>query len=131
MSALAVDLLWVALGSAFGGMARFAVSGIVARGIGELFPWGTMVCNVTGSFAIGAAAAAAYPTQWSGAWPLAVTGFLGCYTTVSSFSLQTLALAREGDTAQAVANILLSLLLCLGAVTAGYAAVHGGIAASP
>lgn len=48
-----------------------------------------------------------------------MTGFLGSYTTVSSFSLQTLALARDGEWTKAAGNVLLSLLLCLAAVAAG------------
>ncbi len=74
--------------SAAGGIARFAVSGLVARGIGETFPWGTMVVNVTGAFAIGFLSMAAQRLSFldrSEAWPLLVTGFLGSYTTVSSF----------------------------------------------
>ena len=115
-------ILWVALGSAAGGVARFAVSGLVARGIGETFPWGTMVVNVTGAFAIGFLSVAAQRLSLFDrpeAWPLIVTGFLGSYTTVSSFSLQTLALARDGETLRAAANIVLTLGLCLAAVTAG------------
>ncbi len=117
-------LMWVALGSAVGGMARFFLSGFVGRRIGETFPWGTTVVNITGALAIGLIAAAAdrgllFDTP--AAWALVVTGFLGSYTTVSSFSLQTLALARDGDWRQAGGNILLSVVLCLCAVATGYA----------
>ncbi len=45
--------LWIAVGSALGGMARFACSGFVARLLGETFPWGTIFVNVVGSFIIG------------------------------------------------------------------------------
>jgi fluoride exporter len=117
--------LWVALGGAFGGMARFWLSGFVARRFGETFPWGTMVINVSGAFVIGvlAASAAGHGVLASvRPWQFAVTGFLGCYTTVSSFSLQTLALARDGETARAAGNVVLSLSLCLIAVTGGFAA---------
>ncbi|WP_199257933.1 fluoride efflux transporter CrcB [Paracoccus binzhouensis] len=125
MGDLAGLLAWVAAGSALGGVARFFVSGLVARGFGETFPWGTMIVNVSGCFAIGALAAV---TRREGllaspeAWALAVTGFLGSYTTVSSFSLQTLALAREGEWLRAIGNIVLSLALCLGAAALGLAA---------
>jgi CrcB protein len=116
--------LWVALGSAVGGMARFFFSGFVGRRIGETFPWGTMVVNVTGAFAIGLIAAAADARLLFDApdvWALIVTGFLGSYTTVSSFSLQTLALARDGDWLRAGGNVLFSLGLCLCAVALGFA----------
>lgn len=118
-------LLWVVLGSALGGPARFFVSGFVGRRTGETFPWGTMAVNVSGAFVIGLIAAAStasgtFATQE--AWQFAVTGFLGAYTTVSSFSLQTLALARDGQMLSAGGNVLLSVGLCLGGVAIGYAA---------
>jgi CrcB protein len=118
-------LVWVALGSAFGGTARFFLSGFVGRRIGETFPWGTMVVNVTGAFAIGVFAAAASghaALQLPASWQFAVVGILGSYTTVSSFSLQTLALARDGEFLRAGGNVLLSLALCLSAVTLGFGA---------
>ena len=118
-------LIFVALGSALGGMARFWLSGVVGRRIGESFPWGTMAVNASGAFAIGIIAAAAASGQGTFAtpepWQFAVIGGLGSYTTVSSFSLQTLALARNGELARAVGNVLLSLTLCLGAVALGFA----------
>jgi CrcB protein len=116
---------WVAAGSALGGLARFFVSGLVARAFGETFPWGTMFVNVTGAFAIGVLAALARRQgvlTLPAVWPIAVTGFLGSYTTVSSFSLQTLALAREGELLRSAGNIVLSLALCLGAAALGMAA---------
>ena len=123
-----VGLAWVALGSALGGMARFGLSGLVARRVGETFPWGTLVVNVSGAFAIGFVAAAADIGHAVFAsvshWQLAVIGFFGSYTTVSSFSLQTLALARDGAFVRAAGNILLSLVLCLGAVGLGFATGH-------
>ena len=116
----------VVVGSALGGTARYFVSGVVARRLGETFPWGTMIVNVTGAFLIGILGALATHGSSlfaaSNPWLFAVTGFLGCYTTVSSFSLQTLALARDGEAALAVGNVVFSVLLCLGAVAAGFAA---------
>lgn len=123
MLELILGLAWVATGSALGGAARFLVSGLVARAIGETFPWGTMTVNVTGSLALGALAARVDSGGLEPAlWQLAAVGFLGSYTTVSSFSLQTLALVRDGDVARAAGNVALSLALCLGAAAAGFAA---------
>ena len=119
-----IGLAWVALGSALGGTARFFVSGIISRHIGETFPWGTMVVNITGAFAIGVIAAAAIrhvSFHVLDPWQFAVVGILGSYTTVSSLSLQTLALARDGEYARAGANVLLSLALGLSAVALGFA----------
>jgi CrcB protein len=116
------QLILVALGAAAGGALRFFVSGLLGRRIGEAFPWGTMVVNVTGCFAVGGAAAfapsAAAPTN--DAWLFAVTGLLGAYTTVSSFSLQTLALARDGEHRQAAGNVAASVGLSLAAAALGY-----------
>jgi CrcB protein len=121
-------VIWVALGSVLGGTARFWLSGLVARRVGETFPWGTVVVNVSGAFLLGILAASA-ATHGIFAnlrpWQFAAIGILGTYTTVSSFSLQTLALARDGEMMRAACNIMLSLSLCLLAVAAGFAAgVH-------
>ncbi|WP_214471024.1 fluoride efflux transporter CrcB [Mesorhizobium sp. dw_380] len=115
-------LIWVILGSAIGGPTRYFVSGLVGRHIGETFPLGTMVINVSGAFFMGVLAAAAIGGMlpMPVAWQFAATGFLGSYTTVSSFSLQTLALVRDGQFLRAGVNVTLSLLLCLSAVALGY-----------
>ncbi len=119
--------IWVSLGGVLGGMTRFWLSGFVARRVGETFPWGTMVINVSGAFLIGLVAASAAGHGTFAAvrpWQFAVTGFLGCYTTVSSFSLQTLSLARDSEMSRAVWNLVLSVSLCLLAVAAGFSAGH-------
>lgn len=116
-------MMWVALGAAVGGPLRFFVSGFVGRRIGETFPWGTLLVNVSGAFVIGAFAALASAqgvTPASSLWLLFVTGVLGSYTTVSSFSLQTLALARDGERWQAAGNIVGSLVFCLSAAAVGF-----------
>lgn len=116
-------VMWVALGSALGGPARYFVSGLVGRRVGETFPWGTMAVNVSGAFVVGLLAAAATVEglmPMPGGWQFAVTGFLGAYTTVSSFSLQTMALALDGEFLKAGGNVVLSLLMCLAAVALGY-----------
>jgi len=118
-------VMWVALGSVLGGTARFWLSGFVARRVGETFPWGTMVVNVSGAFLLGVLAASAANHGIFAEvrpWQFAAIGILGTYTTVSSFSLQTLALARDGEMTRAAGNMVLSLSLCLLAVTAGFAA---------
>jgi CrcB protein len=125
-----IGLAWVALGSALGGTARFFLSGLVGRRVGETFAWGTMVVNVTGAFAIGIVVAAAtrhVSFDVPDSWQFAVVGILGSYTTVSSFSLQTLALSRDGEYMRAGGNVLLSLALCLSAVALGFAAGSAAI----
>jgi fluoride exporter len=128
-------LLWIALGSALGGVLRYAISGLVARAFGDTFPWGTLAVNGSGAAAIGVVAACAEAgllDLWANAWALLVVGLLASYTTVSSVSLQTLTLARQGAGLRAAANVLVSLLLCLSAVSATYAAtmVWVGVSAS-
>jgi CrcB protein len=112
------DLLALVAGGFLGGVARFAVSGAVARRIGETFPWGTLVVNLTGAFAIGLVAARLGEDH--GPFRLAlITGFLGCYTTVSSLALQTLALARGGEHGRALANLALTVAGGLAACALG------------
>jgi len=125
VSELLLGGVLVALGATVGTPARFFISGVIARRFGETFPWGTLVVNVSGCLIMGAVAAFAKAHNLSfesPAWLLAATGFLGSYTTVSSFALQTRALVREGEHRSAIGYILLSLVLCLAAVGAGFAA---------
>jgi fluoride exporter len=117
--------LWIAVGSALGGMARFWCSGLAARLIGETFPWGTLLVNVVGSFIIGFFATLTGPDGRVFVDTLTrqfvILGICGGYTTFSSFSLQTLSLVQDGEWWLAGANIALSLIACLIAVWAGYA----------
>lgn len=116
---------WVATGGALGSVARFWFSGIAARHFGETFPWGTLLVNVTGSFAIGFFAALTSP---EGRWllppwfrqQLFMTGVCGGYTTFSSFSLQTLSLLQDREWLYAAGNIVGSVFSCMIAVWLGH-----------
>jgi fluoride exporter len=119
-----LSYLWIAIGGALGSVARFWFSGIVARQFGETFPWGTLLVNISGSFAIGFFAALTGP---DGRWLVNPTGrqffmigVCGGYTTFSSFSLQTLSLLEDGEWWYAGANAVLSVLLCLAGVWLGH-----------
>jgi fluoride exporter len=118
-----LSYIWVAIGGALGTTARFWLSGLVASSVGETFPWGTLVINVTGSFVIGFFGALTGPDgRWfvgSTARQFVMIGMCGGYTTFSSFSLQTLNLVNDGEWARAAANIGLSVLLCMIAVWVG------------
>ena len=120
--------LYIALGGALGSIARFAVAGGVARATHETFPWGTLTANVTGCFAIGLFATLTGPDGRASVSPeirqFVMVGICGGYTTFSSFSLQTLTLARDGDIARAGANVVVSLLFCLIGVWLG--SIAGG-----
>jgi CrcB protein len=117
-------LAGVAIGSAVGGVARVVMVERVARLLGASLPLGTILVNVVGSFAIGvlAAIAAANPRLLGGTLmqQTLIAGVLGGFTTFSAFSLQTLLLAQEGRWADAAANVLLSVTLCLVAVWLGW-----------
>jgi CrcB protein len=115
---------WIALGSGLGGVARFALSGLIAHRLGETFPWGTLIVNVSGSFVIGFFATLTGPDSrylvGSTARQFVMTGILGGYTTYSSFSLQTLTLARESEWLRAGANATGTFVLCFLAVWLGH-----------
>jgi fluoride exporter len=120
-----LNYVLIALGSALGGTVRYWASGAIANRIGQTFPWGTLVVNVTGSFIIGFFASITAP---EGRWlvgPYArnffMIGVCGGYTTFSSFSLQTLNLAQDEEWLYAGANAVLSLVLCLLSVWLGHA----------
>jgi CrcB protein len=119
-----VHYLLVALGGALGSVARFWASGAVANRFGESFPWGTLIVNVSGSFAIGVFATLTAP---EGRWLVGpyqrnffMAGICGGYTTFSSFSWQTLTLLQEDEWLYAAGNVVLSVVLCLGAVWLGH-----------
>ncbi|MEY3607684.1 MAG: hypothetical protein RLZZ447_472 [Verrucomicrobiota bacterium] len=112
-------LLFVALGSALGGAARFLLAGWVGARLDGPFPWGTLLVNVSGSALIGALAARE-ELLTPEARQFLMAGVLGGFTTFSSFSLQTLRLAQDGDWGRAAGNVLGSLCLCLAGVAVGY-----------
>ena len=118
-----LNYVLVMLGGALGTGARFWISGLVAERAGEFFPLGTLVVNITGCLVVGFFAAF---TSQEG--PVLVSpqsreffmiGVCGGYTTFSSFSLQTLDLARDGDWGKALLNTALSFGCCLTAVWLG------------
>ncbi len=124
-----LNYFWVAAGGALGTVARFWFSGVVARQMGENFPWGTLIVNVSGSLVIGFFATYFGP---GGRLPVSLevrqfvmVGILGGYTTFSSFSLQTLNLARDGNWLRAGANAAASFVVCMIAVWLGHWAAAG------
>ena len=116
--------LWVALGSALGGAARYWSSGFLAQHFGETFPVGTLAVNVLGSFVIGFVATLTAPDgRWfasSDMRQFIMLGLCGGYTTFSSFSIQTLNLVQNGEWMKAGGNVALSVMLCLAAVWLGH-----------
>ena len=118
-----VTVFLVGLGSAIGGIFRFAVSGLVARSLGETFPLGTLIVNVSGCYLIGLFSGITGTEGRLLVSPAVrqffILGIFGGYTTFSSFGLQTLNLVRDGDWMKAGANAILSMILCLVAVWLG------------
>jgi fluoride exporter len=116
--------LWVAVGGAIGTLGRYWLTGVVSRLIGETFPWGTIVINVTGSFIIGFFATLTGPDGRifapTDVRQFVMIGICGGYTTFSSFSLQTLNLMNDGEWLYAGANIVLSVVACIIAVWVGH-----------
>lgn len=121
--------LWVAIGGALGSLSRFWLSGLVEARFGSVFPWGTLIINVTGSFLIGIFAALNEPDGHMGASPsfrqFFMVGICGGYTTFSSFSLETLKRMQGGNWLYAGGNVVFSVVFCLVAVWLGY--VVGGL----
>jgi CrcB protein len=117
--------MWIALGSALGGMARHWCTMVAATWFGAAFPWGTLFINIIGSFIIGLFFALTGP-EGRLQVPLdarlfVMTGICGGYTTFSAFSLQSLSLFQDGAWLRGGAYIAASVALCLMGVWAGYA----------
>ncbi|MDO5641659.1 MAG: fluoride efflux transporter CrcB [Paracoccus sp. (in: a-proteobacteria)] len=118
-------VIQVALGSAIGGVARYAVGQAVARGFGPGFPLATLMVNVIGSFAIGLIGVALAARGAQGLAPFLMVGLLGGFTTFSAFSLDALTLLEGGRMGMAFFYIGASVLLSLLAAAAGLALGRG------
>lgn len=113
--------LAVAFGGALGAMARFWVYNALLRWSGSGFPWATLLVNVLGSLALGFlfvifAERALISPEWRS---LLGVGFLGAFTTFSTFSVDALGLFLQGAWAMALVYILASVLVCLCAAGLG------------
>jgi CrcB protein len=133
MFPLLTQYLVVGLGGALGSMLRFGLATAIDMRVakaGQIFPWGTIVVNITGCFVIGfiftisATEGRVFLSLLTRQFIM--IGILGGYTTFSSFSLQTLVLAQDAQWGAAAANVLLSVVLCLVGVWLG-AALAGAV----
>ncbi len=115
-------LLLVCLGGALGSGARYLVSTWAATRLGADFPRGTLIVNVTGSFLL-AFIVGLRPGLVSPDLRLFLgAGIMGGYTTYSSFNTETLSMLNGGSAALAAANLALTVVGCLAAGLAGFAA---------
>jgi len=122
------NVLLVALGGALGGMGRFAVSNLLARYLGKAFPWGTLAVNASGAFLAGwLLGSLGIDNAPSSLWLFTIVGLLGGYTTVSSFSLQTIELWQGGHAPRAAVNVAATLSLGLAMVVLGWIVAGGSL----
>jgi len=103
-------LLAVGLIGGVGAVGRFLLDGSVARRAGRAFPFGTLAVNLSGAFALGLLVGLALGTD---AYRLLATGFVGAYTTFSTWALESHRLGEDGEAGLGTLNLLVSLALGL------------------
>jgi CrcB protein len=120
--------LYVGIGGALGSVARFALANAMALATGSEFPWGTLLINVIGSFVISFFGMLTGTDQRfavsNEARVFVTVGLCGGFTTFSSFSVQTLELARSGQPGRAAWYVAASVILCLASCGAGFITAH-------
>ena len=117
---------WLAflVAAAIGAPARYLVDGLVQDRTEGAFPWGTFVVNITGCLVLGVVTGLGlYHGLGATTRTVIGTGGMGAYTTFSSFTFETVRLAEEGATSEAVRNVAASLLVGLAAASLGLALV--------
>src|SRR6056297_2380543 len=112
-------LLQVALGGALGASARYLTGIAATRLLGRGFPWGTLVVNIAGSFLMGVLVVILLQLSANRFAPFLMTGILGGFTTFSAFSLDVVTLYERGQGGLAIAYVLASVTLSIGALFAG------------
>ena len=110
-----LQLLTIAGGGALGAILRFGMSAYVYRVLGRDFPYGTLAVNMVGSLVMGLlfilfVERGLVSAEWRSA---IIIGFLGAFTTFSTFSIETLVLLESGELSKAALNVVLSVTLCL------------------
>ena len=116
-----LNLLTISVGAVFGANARYVLSRYAARLLGPVFPYGTLIINVLGSFIAGffivwTTERVLVDPRWR---LLVVVGFCGGFTTFSSFAFETMAYFEQGQWMLMATNVFANNLLCLAAALAG------------
>jgi CrcB protein len=119
-----INIALVGLGGALGAMSRFGLSSVMIKWLGKVHPYGTLSVNLIGSFAIGIAYIWLVENNTTGVngeahKHLIMVGFLGAFTTFSTFSLESLTLLQQGRTMAFITYIALSIFGCLLATALG------------
>ncbi|ETW12391.1 camphor resistance protein CrcB [Roseivivax marinus] len=128
VASMSFTLVQIAVGGAAGAVSRYLTGQAAMRVMGPGFPWGTLTVNVVGSFVMGVIVVTLAELSANRISPFLVTGFLGAFTTFSSFSLDTAYMWERGETVQAGAYVAASVVLSLAALFAGLWAARGVIA---
>jgi len=121
------DVLVISIGAIVGANARWVISRFAAKILSPIFPYGTLVINVTGSFIVGffmiwATERVLIDPRWR---LLIVVGFCGAFTTFSSYAFETMAYFEQGQWLLLLTNVVSNNVLCLGAAVAGMALARG------
>ena len=116
------EWLLVAAAGAVGAPLRYVVDTLVSNRVAAVFPYGTLVVNVSGSFVLGMITGLVVDHGFGGTGPLVLgTGLVGSYTTFSTFALETRSLVEAGETTSAARNLATSVLCGTAAAAAGWA----------
>lgn len=125
--AMNLTLLQIAAGGALGAISRYLTGRVALHALGHGFPWGTLTVNIVGSFVMGVIVVVLGHFGANRYAPFLMTGFLGGFTTFSSFSLDAATLWERGAQGSAAAYVAVSVIVSLAALFAGLWAARGAL----
>jgi len=120
-----MTVVWVMVAGGLGSGARYLVGQWASHAIGASFPYGTLIVNLAGCFALGAVVQLATAGNWSPEWRATIAaGFLGGFTTYSSFNQETIAMLSGGTAGLGAVYVAVTLAGGLAAGSLGLAAAR-------